>query len=147
MMKKAILTIFALSVLAACNQQGVGLGTVGAGGGGVTPPQSTRTEFEMGGVEAPPVYRFSVNGDPSPADAMAAGASVLRTADSNLQVTVESRTYFMRQIQLNGENFVVVEGAAPVASLPGVIKTRTGCLVNPQPLRSNDAAVFTLDCS
>ena len=147
-MKKAILIISALAALVACSpQHGAGLGTVGAGGGGVTPPQSTRTEFHMAGVEPLPIYRLSINGQANPANALNAGGNRLRAEEANLAVTVESRTYYMRQVELDGNNYVVSEGAAPVASLASVIKTRTGCLVDPQPLRSDDAAVFTLDCS
>ncbi len=147
-MKKAVLLLGVLSGLAACAQpQGVGLGTVGAGGGGVTDPQSTRTEFEMAGLAPLPVYAFSMNGEATPANALNAGGTRLREAEANLEVTVESRTYFMRQVDLNDNVYVVSEGAAPVASLTGVIRARTGCLVNPQPLRSDDAAVYTLDCS
>jgi hypothetical protein len=147
-MKKAILFLAATTALAACDgPHGVGLGTVGAGGGGVTAPQSTQVEFEMAGVESLPVYRFSTNGASTPADALIAGDGRLRGADANLPVTVESRTYYMRQVELDANNYVVSEGAAPVASLVGVIRARTGCLVDPQPLRSKDAAVYTLDCS
>lgn len=137
-----------LGLLSACNQpRGVGLGPVGYGGGPGTGPQSTRAEYEMGGLEPLPLYRFSTNGAANPAGALTAGGSDLRTAEWNLTVVVESRTYLMRQIELNGENFVVAEGAAPLASLPSVIRARTGCLVETGPLRSKDAAVYTLDCS
>ncbi len=147
-MKKAILILAAATTLSACgNDRGVGFGTVGAGGGGVTAPQSTRVEFEMAGVEPLPIYRFSINGAATPAHALNVGGQRLRTEAANLAVTAESRTYYMRQVELNGNNYVVSEGAAPVASLASVIRARTGCLVDPQPLRSNDAAVFTLDCS
>ncbi|MGI9388734.1 MAG: hypothetical protein ACR2O1_01650 [Boseongicola sp.] len=147
-MKNAILFLAAITVLVACaSGGGVGLGTVGAGGGGVTAPQSTRTEIEMTGVDPLPIYRFSTNGKATPADALNVGGNRLRTEDANLPVTAESRTYYMRQVVLDDNNYVVSEGAAPVASLTSVIRARTGCLVNPQPLRSKDAAVYTLDCS
>jgi hypothetical protein len=147
-MKKVILFLAATTALAACGApRGVGLGTVGAGGGGVTAPQSTRVEFEMAGVEPLPIYRFSTNGASTPADALNVGGDRLRSEGANLPVTVESRTYYMRQVELDGNNYVVSEGAAPVASLTSVIRARTGCLVDPQPLRSKDAAIFTLDCS
>ncbi|MEK6216371.1 MAG: hypothetical protein N2B03_04040 [Boseongicola sp.] len=147
-MKKAILFLVVTTALTACAQErGVGLGTVGAGGGGVTAPQSTRVEFEMAGVEPLPIYRFSTNGAATPANALIAGGDRLRSADANLPVTAESRTYYMRHVELDANNYVVSEGAAPVASLAGVIRARTGCLVDPQPLRSKDAAVYTLDCS
>ena len=138
-----------LLALTACNQpQGVGLGTVGAGGEGSPGPQSTRTEFSMAGVEPLPIYRFTTAEAATPALALNAGDNNrLRSPESNLMVTVDSRDYGMRQIELNGENYAVVEGASPVASMPTVLRARTGCLVNPQPLRSDDAAVYTLDCS
>ncbi|MGI9393191.1 MAG: hypothetical protein ACR2OY_00955 [Boseongicola sp.] len=147
-MKKTILIVTTLAALTGCaSERGVGLGTVGAGGDGTTAPQSTRTEFEMTGVEPLPIYRFSTNGKATPADALNAGGNRLREEGANIQVTAESRTYYMRQVVLDANNYVVSEGAAPVASLTSVIRARTGCLVNPQPLRSKDAAVYTLDCS
>ena len=131
-MKMLILLVVALATLAACSpKRGPGLGTVGA----------------INRADALPVYRFLMNGDPSPADAIAASEARLRTAQFNLQVTADSQVYYMRQMGLNDKNFVVVESAAPTASLPDVIQDRSGCLVDPQPLLSNDAAVFTLDCS
>lgn len=101
----------------------------------------------MEGVEPLPIYAGTVGGRASPAEALSFRNEELRTPEANLMVTVEARTYGMRQIELNGENFAVVEGAAPVASLPTVLRARTGCLVMPNPLRSEDAAVYTLDCS
>jgi hypothetical protein len=101
----------------------------------------------MAGLAPLPVYRFSQTGPATPAAAMNAGGSDLRLPSQNIEIVQESRTYFMRQIELNGSNYVVSEGAAPVASLVTVIRARTGCLVDPQPLRSDDAAVYTLDCS
>ncbi len=98
-MNKTLACVAVLLVVAGCNQpRGVGLGTVGAGGEPANLPASTRTEFEMGGVESLPLYRFSMTGDPSPADAINAGNSRLRTESENLEVAVESSTYFMRQI-------------------------------------------------
>lgn len=148
MVKQGLALALVIGVVSGCGgQRGVGLGPIGLGGDPATLPASTRTEFEMGGVDPLPLYRFGTAGDPSPADAINAGGSDYRLPDRNLPVTVDGQTWHMRQIELNGENFVVVEGAAPTAALPGVIRTRTGCLVDPQPLRSEDAAVYTLDCS
>lgn len=131
-MKISILLIAALATLAACSpERGPGLGTVGA----------------INRVDALPVYRFLMNGDPSPEDAIAASEARLRTAQFNQRVTVDNQVYFMRQMGLNDKNFVVVESAAPAASLPDEIRERSGCSVDPQPLLSNDAAVYTLDCS
>ncbi len=136
------------SLLAGCAAPGgsdfnpVDSGIPGAG------PQSTRATFEMTGLEPFPRYAFSTNGRNSPADALVAGGgSTLRSADRNLVVEVESRTYLMRQVELDGNIYVVAEGAAPVASMPSAIRARSGCLVQPVPLRSGDAAVYTLDCS
>ncbi len=144
-----IVAVASLGVLAACEQdRGVGLGPVGAGGD-LTAPQSTRAEFEMVGVAPLPIYRFATNEatEVNPATAITLGGSRLRNADTNLVVEVAGRTYLMRQIELNGANFVVAEGAAPVDSLLLEIRTRTGCLVQTPPLQSGDAAVYTLDCS
>lgn len=138
-----------LVLLAGCEERrGVGLGPVGYGGaaGG---PQPVTTTFEMTGLEPLPLYRYRTAevSDANPAAAITAGGSSLRTRDTNLEVVVEGRTYLMRQIELNGVNYVVAEGAAPLPSLPQVIRARTGCLVQTGPLRSGDAAVYTLDCS
>lgn len=142
---------FALAFLAlsACGGgQGVGFGTVGEGGPGVL-PQSTRTEFSLGGVEPIPVHHFRVasEADANPANAATIGASTLRTADANLTVTLEGTTYRMRQVTINGKNFAVVEGGAEVASLAREVRTRSGCLTVSRPLKSGDALVYTLDCS
>jgi len=131
-MKKSILVITALATMSACSpERGPGLGPVGA----------------INRVDALPVYRFLMDGDPSPADAIAASEARLRTAQFNLQVTVDSQNYFMRQMGLNDKNFVVVENSAPAEALTGVIKERSGCQVDPQPFLSQNAAVYTLDCS
>lgn len=140
-----ITVILMAGALAACGgERGVGLGPVGYGGEAAL-PQSTRTEVDMVDVEHLPLYRFS--GEPSAAAASTAGGSNLRRADANLQVEVEGRTYAMRQIEIGGSNYVVAEGAAPVSALPRAIRTRTGCLVDPTPIRAKNATVYTLDCS
>lgn len=131
-MRMSILPVATLATLAACSpERGPGFGTVG----------------EIHRVEALPVYRFLMNGDPGPADAIAASESRLRTAEFNLQVTVDGEVYLMRQMGLNDKNFVVVESVTPAESLPAVIGERSGCLVDALPLLSKDAAVYTLDCS
>lgn len=138
--------VAAFFALAACaGDQGVGFGQMGSDLS--TLPQGTSAEFSMDGVEPLPIYAGSIAGTATPAEALSFRNSELRTPDRNLMVTVESRTYGMRQIELNGENYAIAEGAAPVASLPTVIRARTGCLVMASPLRSDDASVYTLDCS
>lgn len=136
----------AFLALAACaGDQGVGFGTMGSDLSNL--PEGTSAEFSMDGVEPLPIYEGAIAGNPTPAEALSFRNSELRTPDRNLMVTVESRTYGMRQIELNGANYAIAEGAAPVASLPTVIRARTGCLVMASPLRSDDASVYTLDCS
>ena len=135
----------AVLALSACNESGVGLGPMGSDASDL--PQSTRAEFEMAGLAPLPVYTFEGADGITPADALNAGGNRLRLAEANLQIVQESRTYFMRQVDLRGNNYAIAEGAAPVASLVTVIRARTGCLVDPQPLRSDDAAVYTLDCT
>ena len=145
-MKKALLFLGVVALVAACGQpRGVGLGPMGSDASDL--PQNTRTEFEMAGLTPLPVYRFNFAAAATPADALNAGGNRLRQASQNLEIVQESRTYFMRQVELNDNIYVVSEGDAPVASLVSVIRARTGCLVDPQPLRSSDAAVYTLDCS
>ena len=145
MIKQGIL-VAAIVGLAACSSpRGVGFGPMGSDASRL--PQSTSATFTMEGVEPLPIYAGTVGGRASPAEALSFRNEELCTPEANLMVTVEARTYGMRQIELNGENFAVVEGAAPVASLPTVLRARTGCLVMPNPLRSEDAAVYTLDCS
>jgi len=145
-MKKSFLFLGLAALVAGCAQpQGVGLGPLGGDTSDL--PQNTRTEFEMVGLTPLPLYSFSFADAATPADALNAGGNRLRQAEQNLEIVQESRTYFMRQIALNTNNYVVSEGDAPVASLVSVIRARTGCLVDPQPLRSEDAAVYTLDCS
>ena len=145
-MKKALLFLGVVALVAACGQpRGVGLGPMGSDASDL--PQNTRTEFEMAGLTPLPVYRFSFAAAATPADALNAGGNRLRQASQNLEIVQESRTYFMRQVELNDNIYVVSEGDAPVASLVSVIRARTGCLVDTQPLRSADAAVYTLDCS
>ena len=145
-MKKALLFLGVVALVAAFGQpRGVGLGPMGSDASDL--PQNTRTEFEMAGLTPLPVYRFSFAAAATPADALNAGGNRLRQASQNLEIVQESRTYFMRQVELNDNIYVVSEGDAPVASLVSVIRARTGCLVDPQPLRSDDAAVYTLDCS
>ena len=144
-MSMRISIVLAAAALAACGgERGVGLGTVGYGGG-ATLPTSTRTEVEMVGLERLPLYRFS--GEASPSAASTAGGSNLRRADANLSVDVDGNTYAMRQIEISGSNYVVAEGAAPVSSLPRAIRARTGCLVEPTPIQAKAATVYTLDCS
>jgi hypothetical protein len=146
MMKKMLLLLGVAGALSACAQpQGVGLGPMGSDVSDL--PQNTRTEFEMAGLTPLPIYRFSFAAAATPADALNAGGNRLRQAEQNLEIVQESRTYFMRQVELNDNIYVVSEGDAPVASLVSVIRARTGCLVDPRPLRSEDAAVYTLDCS
>ena len=136
----------AFLALAACGGgEGVGFGPMGSDLS--TLPQGTSAEFSMDGVEPLPIYAGSIAGEATPAEALSFRNSELRTPDRNLMVTVESRTYGMRQIELNGSNYAIAEGAAPVASLPTVIRARTGCLVMASPLRSDDASVYTLDCT
>ena len=132
--------------LAACaGDQGVGFGPMGSDLS--TLPQGTSADFSMEGVAPLPIYTGAIAGEATPAEALSFRNSELRVPERNLMVTVESRTYGMRQIELNGENYAIAEGAAPVASLPTVIRARTGCLVMASPLRSEDASVYTLDCS
>ena len=145
-MKKTLLFLGVAAVISGCSQpQGVGLGPLGGDTSDL--PQNTRTEFEMAGLTPLPIYRFNFADTATPADALNAGGNRLRQASQNLEIVQESRTYFMRQVELNDSIYVVSEGDAPVASLVSVIRARTGCLVDPQPLRSEDAAVYTLDCS
>jgi len=145
-MKKSLLFLGLAAIVAGCSQpQGVGLGPLGSDTSDL--PQNSRTEFEMAGLAPLPVYSFSFSDAATPADALNAGGNSLRQADQNLEIVQESRTYFMRQVELNNNIYVVSEGDAPVASLVSVIRARTGCLVDPQPLRSDDAAVYTLDCT
>ena len=143
--KTGLLGAFCLILAACSDQEGVGFGPMG-GEPGVL-PQATSAEFSMDGLEPLPIYRGAISGAPSPAEALSYRNSELRVPSANLAVTVESRTYGMRQIELNGANYAIAEGAAPVASLPTVIRARTGCLVASNPLRSADASVYTLDCS
>lgn len=139
--------ILAITALAGCEQdRGVGLGPVGAGGD-LTAPQPSRATFEMTGLTPLPVYRFAAGGPVNPASAITVGGSRLRGANSNLAVAIGERTYLMRQVEIGDAVFVVAEGARPVDSLPRDIRTRTGCLVATPPLMSDDAAVYTLDCS
>jgi hypothetical protein len=99
MIRQAFITGCAILALTACTQpKGVGLGVTGAGGDGVTGPQSTRTEFEMAGLQPLPIYRFNIAGAATPAQALNVGGTRLREEAANLQITAESRTYFMRQI-------------------------------------------------
>ena len=145
-MKNILLFLGVAAIAAGCTQpRGVGLGPLGSDTSDL--PQNTRTEFEMTGVTPLPIYRFEFADAATPADALNAGGNRLRLAEQNLEIVQESRTYFMRQIEMNGSNYVVSEGDPPVAALVSVIRARTGCLVNPQPLRSEDAAVYTLDCT
>ncbi len=145
-MKKTLLFLGVAAIVTACSQpQGVGLGPLGGDTSDL--PQNSRTDFEMAGLTPLPVYRFDFADAATPADALNAGGNRLRQASQNLEIVQESRTYFMRQVELNDNIYVVSEGDAPVASLVSVIRARTGCLVDPQPLRSADAAVYTLDCS
>lgn len=138
----------AVVTLAACDQpQGVGLGPLGEPGPAQL-PQSTSAEYQLGGLEAPPVHRFNVAAEQvDPAYAATAGGSELRKRDANLILDVKGNTYGMRQVELNSSNYAVVEGGPAIADLPVIIKTRTGCLVDSEPLRSGDAVVYTLDCS
>lgn len=133
---------------AACSQpQGIGFDTLGQPGP-AQQPQSTTTDFSLDGVEAPPVYSYTVGADmANPAYAATVGGSELRGSDANLILDIDGTTYGMRHIELNSSNFVVVEGGPTIADLPTIIKTRTGCLVDSEPLRSGDAVVYTLDCS
>lgn len=142
---KAALLSAVLALAACSNDKGVGFGPMG-GEPGVL-PQGTSAEFSMDGLEPLPLYRGTIAGAPSPAEALSYRNTELREPAANLAVTVESRTYGMRQIELNGANYAIAEGAAPVASLPTVIRARTGCLVDSNPLRSEDASVYTLDCT
>ncbi len=145
-MKKILLFLGVAAIAAGCSQpRGVGLGPLGSDTSDL--PQNTRTEFEMSGLTPLPVYKFNFADAATAADALNAGGNRLRQAEQNLEIVQESRTYFMRQVELNNNIYVVSEGDAPVASLVSVIRARTGCLVNPQPLRSDDAAVYTLDCT
>lgn len=147
-MTRPFILAAALATLAGCEQpQGVGFGpesyAANPGGG----PQATSAEFEMAGLEPFPNYSFRTNGANTPADALTAGGgTTLRGADSNLTVVVESRTYLMRQVTLDDNVYVVAEGAGPVATLPTVIRARSGCLVASNPLRSGDATIYTLNC-
>ncbi len=137
--------VLAATLLVACGgERGVGLGQVGYGGSG-TLPQSTRTEVEMIGLEHLPLYRFQ--GEASPLNAATLGGSPLRRADANVIVEVNGNTYAMRQIEISGSNYAVVEGAAPIADLPRVIRARTGCLVESRPIQAKAASVYVLDCS
>ena len=148
MTKTFMTAAFATLALAACDRpQGVGFGpesyASNPGGG----PQAASVEFEMAGLEPFPNYKFTTNGANSPADALTAGGgSTLRSADRNLSVVVESRTYLMRQVTLDDKVYVVAEGSGPVATLPTVIRARSGCLVDSNPLRSGDATIYTLNC-
>ena len=143
--RKSIILAALLGLAACSNPSGVGFGEMGSDPS--TLPQGTSAEFSMDGVEPLPIYVGAIAGQASPAEALSFRNEELRKPEANLIVTVEARTYGMRQIELNGENFAIVEGAAPVASLPTVLRARTGCLVLPNPLRSDDAAVYTLDCT
>ena len=136
----------AICALAACSDSsGVGFGPMG-GEPGVL-PQGTRAEYRLDGLEPLPLYRGTIAGEASPAEALIYGNTRLREPSANLAVTVEGQTFGMRQVELNGENYVIAEGAAPVASLPTAIRARTGCLVDSNPMRSEDASVYTLDCT
>ena len=143
--KQIILATALLGLVACSDPSGVGFGEMGSDPS--TLPPGTRAEFSMEGVEPLPIYKGTIAGQATPAEALSFRNEELRKEEANLIVTVEARTYGMRQIELNGENFAIVEGAAPVASLPTVLRARTGCLVMPNPLRSDDAAVYTLDCT
>ena len=144
--RAGIVGVAALVALAACsNEAGVGFGAMGGEPG--VGPQATSAEFSMEGLEPLPLYRGTIAGVATPAEALSFRNTELRTPEANLSVTVESRTYGMRQVELNGANYAIAEGATPVASLPTVIRARTGCLVDSNPLRSADASVYTLDCS
>ena len=147
MLQRNVFLCLALLGLAACGaeERGVGFGPMGSEPG--TLPQGTSAAYSLDGVEPLPIYAGTIPGEATPGEALIFRTSELREPSKNLIVTVESRTYGMRQIELNGENYAVVEGAAPVASLPTVLRARTGCLVDASPLRSEDAAVFTLDCT
>lgn len=144
-MKKTVCFLGFVALAACAQERGVGFAPLGSDTSDL--PQNTRTEFEMQGLTPLPVYTFDAADSATPADALNAGGNRLRQAEQNLEIVQESRTYFMRQVELNDNIYVVSEGDAPVASLVSVIRARTGCLVDPQPLRSADAAVYTLDCS
>ena len=149
MMPASRLMIFAgFLALAACDQpQGVGLGPLGEPGPARL-PQSTSAEYQLGGVEAPPIHRFNVAAEnDDPAYAATVGGSELRKRDANLILDIKGTTYGMRQVELNSSNYAIVEGGPATADLPVILKTRTGCLVDSEPLRSGDAVVYTLDCS
>ena len=133
--------------LVGCGDPPRGVGFDNMGGSPSSGPQPTSAEYEMIGLEPLPLYRGAINGPATPAEALSFRNTELRTPEANLAVTLESRTYGMRQVELNGKNFAIVEGDAPVASMPTHLRARTGCLVLPGELRSEDAAVYTLDCT
>jgi len=141
---RIFIVLTALALTACGGDRGVGLGPIGYGSE-ATLPQSTRTEVEMIGLEKLPLYIFA--GEPSPSAASTAGGSKLRGKDANLVVEVEGTTYAMRQIEISGSNFAVVEGGAPVASLPRVVRARTGCLIASAPIKAKSSTVYPLDCS
>ena len=134
--------------LVACDQpQGVGLGPLGQPGP-ATLPQSTRTTFELGSPEPLPVYSFTVGEtENNPANSVNIGGPGLRVESANLLVEIDDVLYGMRHVEVNHSDYVVVEGGPPVSELPREIKTRSGCLVVSEPLRSSDAVVYTLDCN
>ena len=137
MTKTFMTAAFATLALAACDRpQGVGFGpesyASNPGGG----PQAASVEFEMAGLEPFPNYKFTTNGANSPADALTAGGCWLLAA--NLPT--------IRQVTLDDKVYVVAEGGGPVATLPTVIRARSGCLVDSNPLRSGDATIYTLNC-
>ena len=148
MLAPRLLICTSILAFAACSQpQGVGLGPLGQPGPAQL-PQSTTTSFALDGLEAPPLYSFTVGASQAnPAFAATVGGSELRKNDANLILDVKGNTYGMRHVELNASNFVVVEGGPAIADLPAFIRTRTGCLVDSEPLRSGDAVVYTLDCS
>ena len=150
-MKYVTLTaILSLGVLVACDQpRGVGFGPESYGAD--IPAGAEVTVFEMPGVRPIPTYAATEGSGPE--GAVAFGGAELAAPEANLVLDADAGQYLLRQVDLGGASYVVVQGAAPSQSIPSEILTRTGCLLSGLPttvrgVRSAPSAtVYRLNCS
>ncbi len=140
----------AMLVLVACEQpRGVGFGPESYGP--AIPEGAEVTVFELPGVR--PIPAYSASGISNPEDIVAFGGASLADPEANLVVETGGRQVLMRQINVGGQGYVVVQGTLPTSGVSSEILTRTGCLLEGLPTSvrgvrtAPEATVYTLDCA
>ena len=146
-------SVLILTVSACNTQQGVGFGPDSyVSGSGQRGTDVETVDFEMGGRAPIPTYTFTTAEGGAKAAPGIGGAGLTNLA-SNLSVSAGGQDYLLRQVEINGENYLVAQGGTATSDLPNEIRTRTGCLVVGTGLRVGGSSsipastVYTLDCS